>query len=79
MALAGVLTPVAAGIGLILTIVLLAGLSRLMILPFAVKAERDQIKCARSVGRDGRHQGALQGRSGRASRAPSAPSTSVTA
>ena len=42
--LAGVLTPVAAGIGLLLTIVLLAGLSRLFILPFAVKAERDQIK-----------------------------------
>jgi rifampicin phosphotransferase len=42
--LAGVLTPVAAGIGLLLTIVLLACLSRLMILPFAVKAERDQIK-----------------------------------
>jgi rhodanese-related sulfurtransferase/membrane protein insertase Oxa1/YidC/SpoIIIJ/phosphohistidine swiveling domain-containing protein len=42
--LAGVLSPVAAGIGLLLTIVLLAGLSRLFILPFAVKAERDQIK-----------------------------------
>jgi rhodanese-related sulfurtransferase/membrane protein insertase Oxa1/YidC/SpoIIIJ/phosphohistidine swiveling domain-containing protein len=42
--LAGLLSPVAAVIGLILTIVLLAGLSRLMILPFAVKAERDQIR-----------------------------------
>src|SRR5665213_31304 len=42
--LAGVLSLVAAGIGLLLTIALLAGLSRLFILPFAVKAERDQIK-----------------------------------
>ena len=33
-----------ASIGLILTIILLACLSRLMILPFAVKAERDQIR-----------------------------------
>jgi rhodanese-related sulfurtransferase/membrane protein insertase Oxa1/YidC/SpoIIIJ/phosphohistidine swiveling domain-containing protein len=43
-ALAAVLSPVAGVIGLILTIILLACLSRLMILPFAVKAERDQIR-----------------------------------
>src|SRR6185295_3801579 len=43
-ALAAVLSPVAGTIGLILTIILLACLSRLMILPFAVKAERDQIR-----------------------------------
>src|SRR4051812_19863942 len=42
-ALAAVLSPIAGAIGLILTIILLACLSRLMILPFAVKAERDQI------------------------------------
>ena len=38
------LSPIAGAIGLILTIILLACLSRLMILPFAVKAERDQIR-----------------------------------
>jgi rhodanese-related sulfurtransferase/membrane protein insertase Oxa1/YidC/SpoIIIJ/phosphohistidine swiveling domain-containing protein len=43
-ALAAVLLPVAGQIGLILTIILLACLSRLMILPFGVKAERDQIR-----------------------------------
>ena len=43
-ALAAVLSPIAGVIGLILTIILLACLSRLMILPFAVKAERDQIR-----------------------------------
>ena len=43
-ALAAVLSPIAGVIGLILTIMLLACLSRLMILPFAVKAERDQIR-----------------------------------
>jgi rhodanese-related sulfurtransferase/membrane protein insertase Oxa1/YidC/SpoIIIJ/phosphohistidine swiveling domain-containing protein len=43
-ALAAVLAPIADAIGLILTIILLACLSRLMILPFAVKAERDQIR-----------------------------------
>ena len=42
-ALAAVLSPIADVAGLILTIVLLACLSRLMILPFSVKAERDQI------------------------------------
>lgn len=42
--LAAVLSPVAGVVGVILTIVLLACLSRLMILPFAVKAERDQIR-----------------------------------
>ncbi|MBN8936568.1 MAG: YidC/Oxa1 family membrane protein insertase [Rhizobiales bacterium] len=42
-ALAGALSHVADYIGLILTIILLAGLSRLMVLPFGVKAERDQI------------------------------------
>jgi rifampicin phosphotransferase len=43
-ALAGLLAVVANHIGLVLTVVLLACLSRLMILPFAVKAERDQIR-----------------------------------
>ena len=43
-ALAAVLSPIAGAIGLIFTIILLACLSRLMILPFAVKAERDQIR-----------------------------------
>jgi rhodanese-related sulfurtransferase/membrane protein insertase Oxa1/YidC/SpoIIIJ/phosphohistidine swiveling domain-containing protein len=43
-AVAAVLSPIAGAIGLILTIILLACLSRLMILPFAVKAERDQIR-----------------------------------
>ncbi len=42
--LAGVLSPIADHIGLILTIILLACVSRLLILPFAVKAERDQIR-----------------------------------
>ena len=42
--LAGLLSSIANYIGLILTIILLACLSRLMILPFAVKAERDQIR-----------------------------------
>ena len=42
--LASVLAPIANHIGLILTIILLACLSRLMILPFGVKAERDQIR-----------------------------------
>src|SRR3954468_22268605 len=42
--LAAVLSPIAGAIGLIFTIILLACLSRLMILPFAVKAERDQIR-----------------------------------
>ena len=63
-ALAAVLSPIAGVIGLIVTIVLLACLSRLMILPFAVKAERDQIRARDGVRRDGRHQAAPQGRSG---------------
>ena len=43
-ALAAVLAFIAGYLGMIVTIVLLAALSRLMILPFAVKAERDQIR-----------------------------------
>jgi rhodanese-related sulfurtransferase/membrane protein insertase Oxa1/YidC/SpoIIIJ/phosphohistidine swiveling domain-containing protein len=43
-ALAGVLAMIAGHIGLVLTIILLACVSRLMILPLAVKAERDQIR-----------------------------------
>jgi rhodanese-related sulfurtransferase/membrane protein insertase Oxa1/YidC/SpoIIIJ len=42
-ALAVLMLPIVDSVGLLLTIVLLAFLSRLMILPFAVKAERDQI------------------------------------
>lgn len=42
--LAGLLSAIAGHIGLILTIILLACLSRLLILPFSVKAERDQIR-----------------------------------
>ncbi|AMN43849.1 PEP/pyruvate-binding domain-containing protein [Rhodoplanes sp. Z2-YC6860] len=42
--LASVLSHVADHIGLILTIILLACVSRLLVLPFAVKAERDQIR-----------------------------------
>ncbi|MBX9828014.1 MAG: hypothetical protein K2Y27_23840, partial [Xanthobacteraceae bacterium] len=43
-ALASGLSSVAKAIGMILTIILLAGVSRLLILPFALKAERDQIR-----------------------------------
>src|SRR4029079_11622116 len=43
-ALAAVLSPIAGAIGLIFAFVFLPCLSRLMILPFAVKAERDQIR-----------------------------------
>jgi rhodanese-related sulfurtransferase/membrane protein insertase Oxa1/YidC/SpoIIIJ/phosphohistidine swiveling domain-containing protein len=43
-ALAGVLAMIAGHIGLVITIILLACVSRLMILPLAVKAERDQIR-----------------------------------
>jgi rhodanese-related sulfurtransferase/phosphohistidine swiveling domain-containing protein len=49
-ALAAALMPVAGAIGLILTIVLLAGLSRLLILPFSLKADSDQIKARAAAG-----------------------------
>ena len=42
--LAGVLAPIAQWIGVLVTIGLLALLSRLLVLPFSVKAERDQIR-----------------------------------
>jgi rhodanese-related sulfurtransferase/membrane protein insertase Oxa1/YidC/SpoIIIJ/phosphohistidine swiveling domain-containing protein len=49
-ALASLLSPMAGHIGLILTIILLAGLSRFLVLPFAVKAERDQIRAREASG-----------------------------
>ena len=51
-------------IGLVLAIVLLACVSRLMVLPFSLKAERDQIRARAARSRDGRHQAAAEGRSG---------------
>jgi rifampicin phosphotransferase len=49
-ALASLLSPIAGQIGLILTIILLACLSRFLVLPFAVKAERDQIRARAASG-----------------------------
>jgi rhodanese-related sulfurtransferase len=49
-ALASWLSFVAKTIGMVLTIILLACVSRLLILPFAVKAERDQIRAREASG-----------------------------
>lgn len=43
-ALAGLLAHIAERVGIIITILLLAGVSRLLVLPFSLKAERDQIR-----------------------------------
>jgi rhodanese-related sulfurtransferase/membrane protein insertase Oxa1/YidC/SpoIIIJ/phosphohistidine swiveling domain-containing protein len=43
-ALAGVLSRIAEHVGLVLAIVMLACVSRLLVLPFSLKAERDQIR-----------------------------------
>jgi rhodanese-related sulfurtransferase/membrane protein insertase Oxa1/YidC/SpoIIIJ/phosphohistidine swiveling domain-containing protein len=49
-ALASLLSLMAGHVGLILTIILLACASRLLVLPFAVKAERDQIRAREASG-----------------------------
>jgi rhodanese-related sulfurtransferase/membrane protein insertase Oxa1/YidC/SpoIIIJ/phosphohistidine swiveling domain-containing protein len=49
-ALGSLLSPIAGHIGLLLTIILLACLSRFLVLPFAVKAERDQMRAREASG-----------------------------
>ena len=49
-ALSDVLAHIAGYIGMVLAIILLACVSRLLILPFAVKAERDQIRAREAAG-----------------------------
>ena len=49
-ALAGVLSHIADHVGLLIAIVLLACLSRLLVLPFSLKAERDQLRSRAASG-----------------------------
>ena len=49
-ALAGILSPIADRVGIFMTILMLAIVSRLLILPFSLKAERDQIRSRAASG-----------------------------